>query len=195
VCVLNVLTSSGCYVGAEAGCNRHLLDINIFPLSKKKMHLRRHRPPGRPCLHLPRLFTFPSPPSRLARKLGLLPRQAVLHRPPLRHRLRHRRRPLQPRLGAFPHRLRGEPQARDNRPNRRDRLRRRSPSTRHGMTTRTSQKTEEGRGEIRRRRGDAGGEGERERGVSCSTCCPTCAVSSATPPRLGRRARALPVPR
>jgi hypothetical protein len=36
VCVLNVLTSSGCYVGAEAGCNRYLLDINIFPLSKEK---------------------------------------------------------------------------------------------------------------------------------------------------------------
>jgi hypothetical protein len=37
VCILNVLTSSGCYVGAEAGCNCYLLDINIFPLSKKKL--------------------------------------------------------------------------------------------------------------------------------------------------------------
>jgi hypothetical protein len=37
VCILNVLTSSWHYVVAEAGCNRYLLGINIFPLLKKKV--------------------------------------------------------------------------------------------------------------------------------------------------------------
>jgi hypothetical protein len=35
VCILNVSTSSGRYVGAETGCNWYLLDINILPLSEK----------------------------------------------------------------------------------------------------------------------------------------------------------------
>jgi hypothetical protein len=36
LCILNVSTSSWRYVGADARCNYYFLDINLFPLSKKK---------------------------------------------------------------------------------------------------------------------------------------------------------------